>query len=103
MIYIVLGALVVSGKLQNAQTNGQAPPPEIGYLFLGIGILMIVLFWTLAVLLFLSARFMSARRNRIFSIVIACLSCMWFPFGTILGVFTLIVLVRPSVRFLYGQ
>ncbi|MBX3411238.1 MAG: hypothetical protein KF708_00870 [Pirellulales bacterium] len=24
--------------------------------------------------------------------------CLWFPFGTILGVFTLIVLMRPAVK-----
>ncbi len=65
---------------------------------------MIVLFWTLAVLLFLFRSIQpSARRHRTFSIVIASLSCMSFPFGTILGVFTLIVLVRPSVKILYGE
>jgi hypothetical protein len=103
IIYIVMGILVLSGKFPPSPPNGQGMPRETGYIFIALGIFLFVLAWTMAVLLFLSARYMSARRHRIFSIVIACLSCMSFPFGTILGVFTLIVLVRPSVKFLYGE
>jgi hypothetical protein len=29
------------------------------------------------------------------------LSCVFFPFGTVLGVFTIIVLARPSFRELF--
>jgi len=35
--------------------------------------------------------------------VTASLLCMMVPFGTVLGVFTLIVLSRDSVRRLYGE
>lgn len=38
------------------------------------------------------------RRARMFSIVVAGVSCLGFPFGTALGVFTLVVLLRDSVR-----
>jgi hypothetical protein len=33
--------------------------------------------------------------------VIAAIQCAFTPFGTVLGVFTLIVLVRPSVKALF--
>jgi hypothetical protein len=33
--------------------------------------------------------------------VIACIECLFMPFGTILGVFTLIVLSRESVKKLF--
>ena len=36
-----------------------------------------------------------------FCLVIAALLCMITPFGTVLGVFTIIVLVRPSVKLLF--
>jgi hypothetical protein len=42
------------------------------------------------------------RRARIFSLVMAGIDCLGFPFGTVLGVFTLIVLLRESVVELYG-
>ena len=41
------------------------------------------------------------RRGRMFSLVVAALNCMAAPFGSVLGVFTLIVLVRDSVVELY--
>ena len=36
-----------------------------------------------------------------FSLVVAALDCMGFPFATVLGVFTFIVLLRDSVAELY--
>jgi hypothetical protein len=34
--------------------------------------------------------------------VIAAIACSFVPIGTVLGVFTIIVLTRPSVRVLFG-
>lgn len=41
------------------------------------------------------------RKARIFSMVVAGLNCFMAPFGTLLGVVSIIVLVRDSVRNLY--
>ncbi len=41
------------------------------------------------------------RRHRGFSIFVACFSLFAFPLGTILGIFTLIALSRPTVKELY--
>ncbi len=41
------------------------------------------------------------RRGRVFSIVVAAINCVGMPFGTILGVFTLVVLLRDSVTDVY--
>jgi hypothetical protein len=32
----------------------------------------------------------------------AAISCIFMPFGTVLGVFTIIVLLRPSVKELFA-
>ncbi len=45
-----------------------------------------------------SGLFIRARRNRTFSLVVAGLNCIQVPFGTVLGVFTFFVLLRPSVE-----
>jgi len=42
------------------------------------------------------------RRGRVFSLVVAGLNCMGLPFGTTLGVFTFVVLLRESVAELYA-
>jgi hypothetical protein len=41
--------------------------------------------------------------SRLFSLIVAGFMCMFFPFGTALGVFTFIVLTRESVRRLYFE
>lgn len=49
----------------------------------------------------MSGLYMRRRTNRTFSLVVAGFDCLQFPFGTILGVFTFIVLLRDSVREVY--
>jgi hypothetical protein len=41
------------------------------------------------------------RKNRTFSFVVACVNCIHVPLGTVLGVFTIVVLSRESVKRLY--
>jgi hypothetical protein len=35
-------------------------------------------------------------------LAIAGIECIFIPFGTVLGVFTIIVLMRPTVKELFG-
>jgi len=51
----------------------------------------------------MSGRFIQRRANRLFSLIAGGFMCIFFPFGTALGVFTLIVLTRDSVRRLYAE
>lgn len=45
----------------------------------------------------------SARRHRVFSLIVAGIDCLFVPLGTVLGVFTMVVLVRDSVRGMYKE
>lgn len=49
-----------------------------------------------------SAIFIKTRRNRVFSFIVSGLNCLNMPLGTLLGVFTIIVLSRPSVQDAYN-
>jgi len=51
---------------------------------------------------FFAARFLAARRHPTFVMVVAGIECLAFPLGTALGVFTILVMQRPSVRALFG-
>ena len=42
------------------------------------------------------------RKGRTFSLVVAGINCLYIPLGTLLGVFTIVVLLRDSVRELYA-
>jgi hypothetical protein len=48
-----------------------------------------------------SAFFIRAKKHRLFSLVVAGINCFYMPLGTALGIFTIVVLVRDSVRDLY--
>lgn len=80
---------------------GQGPPAEFLTMFKGFYIAgaLICLIGLLANLA--SAIALRARRGRIFSIVIAGINCIHMPLGTLLGVFTIMVLSRESVKNLY--
>ena len=49
----------------------------------------------------LAAIFIRARKHRMFSLIVAGFNCFYMPLGTALGVFTIVVLVRSSIRDLY--
>jgi len=56
-----------------------------------------------AVCLALAGRFLAQRRRYYYCLVMAGIACMFMPFGTVLGVFTIIVLLRESVKELFGE
>lgn len=73
-----------------------------GMLIAGVGSAFALLGWIFAVLVAVAGRKLAKRRGRTFCMVIAALCCLMVPFGTILGVFTLVVLSRPSVQALFA-
>jgi hypothetical protein len=71
-----------------------------GVFMVVLGCLAAVLFLK-AFLVFYSGVSLRRAKNKTLSQVVACLCCLNFPMGTLLGVFTLITLGRPSVAALY--
>jgi hypothetical protein len=55
----------------------------------------------MAICIFITGRSIAHRKHYWFSFVIACIECIFMPFGTVLGVFTIIVLARESVKRLF--
>jgi hypothetical protein len=86
--------------------NQGAPSPFpvewLGVLFAAVGAFVILCGWTLAGLTLFSGRCLARRKHRLFCTVVAGLNCMVVPIGTVLGVFTLLVLLRPSVKTLFS-
>jgi len=84
--------------------RGGPPFPEkfIGAILIVFGSIFILFGWAFAVLLAVAGRCLARRKGYTFCLVIAGISCLFMPFGTILGVFTIIVLSRPSVKELFA-
>jgi hypothetical protein len=99
-IHVFIGLAMVSGKFFN-HSNGSGPPPVIGWFFVIMGSIFILIGWSIAVCMIIAGRNLRSRKNRIFCMVVAGVECLSMPFGTILGVFTLIALSKDSVKELF--
>ena len=76
----------------------EAPPQWFGLLFALVGGAIILFGWTLGILTILSGRFIARRIHRTFSIVMGAINCALFPFGTVLGVFDIILLTKDELK-----
>jgi hypothetical protein len=103
LIHVILGVLMVASPDAMGGKHGDAPPPVFGILMAGFGMLFVLIGWAAAICTVISGRMLAQRRRRIFSLVTAAVLCLFMPFGTILGIFTIIVLSRDSVKRLYGE
>lgn len=104
LIHVFLGVMIMTGKVPMTASAGQPQPMDpkfFGLMFIIFGSVFILIGWTIAALTIASGLFIRRRRRRIWSIVIAAINCAIFPFGTVLGVFSLMVLLRDSVRYRY--
>jgi hypothetical protein len=101
IFHITMGALLVAGKL--GDPNEQSADRLFGTLFIIMGICLLVIGFAYAVCMALAGRYLTQHRNYVFCLVMAALSCAFFPFGTVLGVFTIIVLQKDSVRQMFNR
>lgn len=103
MLYAGFGGAVLMGKIPMSPKGTGAPNSDqmVGGFFLGFGLLFTVIIIAMAVLCFLTARWIAARKHPVFCMVTAALCALNMPLGTLLGVFTFIVMLRPSVQELF--
>ncbi|GAA5484806.1 hypothetical protein [Haloferula sargassicola] len=99
IIHLVIGIFMV---IHGFTPDAGEIPFNPGWLFIGMASAFIVIGWTFAVLMYYAGRSLSQRRNRTFVFVMACLACLQIPMGTVLGIFTILVLQRPSVLPLFA-
>ncbi len=97
IIHLTIGIAILAGAM-----GREGPPPAFGLLFVMMALIFITGGWTLAICLIVAGKRLARRTNYKFCFVIACISCAIMPYGTVLGVFTIIVLVRPTVKQLFG-
>ena len=102
VIYLVMGGLMLTGHLPESADMPEGSEQQfVGWILLAVGAGMMLVGLVFATGLLLAGKFLAARRHHTFCLVLAALSCFCMPLGTILGVFTLVVLSRDSVRTLF--
>lgn len=104
-VHLAIGILMVTGRF-DGQDPARGPnfgEALLGWFFVGMAGLFMLGFLVLALCLVLAGRALARRARYSFCMVIAGIECAFTPIGTVLGVFTLIVLMRDSVRASFGQ
>jgi hypothetical protein len=102
IIHLIVGTTMVLGGFGHSR-SGEASPAVVGWVFIVMALVIIGLGWTLALCTVIAGRSLAQRRRYMFCLIVAgimAVTCM--PFGTVLGVFTIIVLLRPSVKTAFG-
>lgn len=103
LIYVAFAAIFAFAPFESSSTVSGPPPAFIGWFFFIFGAAFMLVFGISAGLKIATGFWIRKRRRRTASLVVAGLSCVSVPFGTIVGVFTFLVLLRPSVVALYGE
>ena len=101
-LYIIIGIFFLSVDIP--QKAGDPPPEFIGGFMIVFGLIFVVAFAVISILAFKTARSLKSHTNYTLCFVTAAIACLWVPLGTVLGVFTIVVLLRDSVKALFdGQ
>ena len=99
LFYVLMG-IVMGYALAHAPVSvktGAPPPAFVGWIFAGVGMVIFLLALGVAIARYWAARCIKQRKCRTYCMVIAAIGCLEFPYGTALGVLSLMVLGRPSV------
>jgi hypothetical protein len=101
--FVFIALMAANPDMFSAPSGRQVAPPDgvMRAVAVMMGLFMLA-GWTFGGLTIYVGRCIKRRARRTLTFVVACLNTIFIPFGTVLGVFTLIVLSRPSVRRLYG-
>ncbi len=111
-IYVVFGCcglphftigLITIIDPQAMAPNSPPAPGFAGWLFMGLGAMFVFGAWIFALLNWLSSQRLQDRNGLTLIYATSGLNCLWMPIGTALGVFTFIVITRPSVRNLFPR
>lgn len=103
LLYTALGVIFVFVlRHGTAKPSEELPPEFLGWIFTVVGSLLFVIGIVMAICILVAGRSLAQRKRYTFALVIACIECLFFPFGTILGVFTIVALSRESAKALFS-
>ena len=101
VFHVAMGIALVAGAFPEPQ-NGEPPPAFLGWIFILFPGSMMLAGFSMAALVAYAGRSLQLRTRYMYCIVIAGIESMFMPIGTLLGVFTIVLLMKPNVREMFG-
>lgn len=97
LLYVAVGLMLIADGV-----NEHGPAAWFPWLFVIFGWVLVITGWSLAAAILIAGRKLEKRKAWMYCVVVAGVECVLIPLGTALGVFTLILLTRESVKRLFG-
>jgi hypothetical protein len=97
-IHVAIGIAILMGGME-----AESEAAIVGWIFILFPALFILFGWTMAFLIILTGRKLSAPRSKTFCQVMAGIECVMIPFGTALGITTLVLLSQPEQATLFEE
>jgi hypothetical protein len=91
LLYIFVGAMM----MKQAKSDEER---MIGIIFIIISACVALVSYTIDILMIAAGYYLSRRKKHKFCLIVSCMELIIVPFGTVLGVFTLIVLLKPEIK-----
>jgi len=102
IIYLIMGIAMLAIPIsETSSSNGSGPPAFMAWFFILISLSFILAGWSVAACLIYAGICLNKLEKYTFCLIIAAIACTFMPLGTILGVCTIIVLIRPAVKNLF--
>ena len=102
LLHLAIGLAFVFAPEAMTGHGQQQPPAFLGWIFIVFASVFILCGLSVATCILVAGRSLAKRRRYTFCLVVAGLECLFMPFGTVLGIFTILVLQRESVKQLFA-
>jgi len=111
LFYIAMGFAMATGAIDDINQGveefeglRQQPqmPPIFGWIMVMFGTIGLLIGSVFCFAEYKAGQYLKQRTNHTYCVVIAAIECCFMPLGTILGVFTLITLMKPDVKEMFG-
>ena len=104
LLHIVFGiAVAVEGV---GTGSGQSLPIAgltFGLVLIFFGLVFVLSAWAYGIFMIKAAKALKEHRNHLLCMVMAAVSCIFAPVGTVLGIFTLLLLLDGEVKAAFGR
>ncbi len=100
VLYMAVGLAILA---KASEPSGDPVGRVFALVFITVAAGLLLGALTLAVSIGLAGRWLAGHSHYNFCLVMAAVECVFMPFGTVLGVLTLIALLQPPVKVLFGE
>jgi hypothetical protein len=103
LMFGVVGIEIARGPAPTAGENALGLPTEAGWGFIAVSVVGFLLVGLWAAATIMAGKRLERQTHRAYCIIVAAINTISVPLGTVLGIVTIVTLMRPSVIELFEE